>query len=503
MPRPTLFRVLLQERRWDNWVVFSGHFEKAARTLATEADAPRLANVTVARRTFDRWFSGDWRGRPWPDTAQILEHLLGFPCADLFRPAPDVLRSSAVFHDRGGVQASTVISQRWPTSRLFLSATDEVADAWELMGNHVLDGTTAAVQFHPASRHGGKVMVQASDVTSLQRFLRPSRRGLVVGVDDGDADDDLKLYAVDSSNARRALSAAGAPDDALVLPTAYELDDLTYGILWALANLDDGLLADDQVLDGERQVLSTYLSLPRSAPSRLAAPALTSVGGNWLGSTFCAQHIQRRLQGSNEPPVFWTREQTGEEAAAWLFFRHKHDYLRALSERYERTTTPLSRTFCVPEAAVRASSRYERILLFLSIALMELHGIRVQVTVQPKYTSIDGFALVPGQRAVVANWVRTDALWAVDTVTQRSDLRGYSDVVRDAGAQGVVHGTGPETRLRTLAGYLDIDWSWLTRRCRELGECGSAGLIRPRSRLIGVDALDAALQFLGTLVPSR
>lgn len=56
MPRPTLFRLLVQERHWDNWAVFCDHFEEAARALAKEARDPRLASVTVARRTFDRWF---------------------------------------------------------------------------------------------------------------------------------------------------------------------------------------------------------------------------------------------------------------------------------------------------------------------------------------------------------------------------------------------------------------------------------------------------------------
>ncbi|WP_049564958.1 hypothetical protein [Streptomyces sp. SBT349] len=502
MARPTLFRLLLLERRWDTWAIFCPHFEARARALAEETANPRLAHVTVGRKTFDRWFCGNWYGRPWKDTGRVLEALLGFPLNELFSPAPDVMSAKMAPHDRGGVQASLAISRRWPTSRLFLSAADDVADSWEWLGREVLDGTTAAVQFLPVSRNGEGVTLRTEHVTSLRGFLRPARRGLLVGVDEGH-DDDLRLFVIDSANARRALSAPTAGDGTLALPAAYVLDDLTYGILWSLVQLDDGLLADDQTLDAEQQVLDTYLSLPRSAVSQLSQPTLTSVGARWLGSAFCARHIHRRLDRAAEPPVFWTRERTGEEAALWLFFGHKIAYLKSLADRYAHAARPLSRVFCIPENEVQGASPYERILLFLAISLMEMLGIHVRVTTQPEYTSMDGFALVPGQSAVVANWVRTDALWQVDTTTSSPDLRTYRDAFTDASNRSVMAGPEPETRLRLLADYLRLDWPWLIPRCRDLGDCGVAGIIRPRSRLISVDALDAVLRFLGSLAPRR
>ncbi|MBV9022962.1 MAG: transcriptional regulator, XRE family protein [Streptomycetaceae bacterium] len=501
MPRPTLFRLLVQERCWDNWVVFCEHFEETAWVLSKETNSPRLAGVTVGRRTFDRWFRGDWYGRPHRETARVLDRMLGFSCAELFAPAPDVLNARKTVHDKGGLQASLVIGQRWPTSRLFLSAAEDVADSWELTGRNVLDGTTAAVYFLPATRAGGEVSLRPPESASLERFLRPARRGLLVGVEE--QGDDLRLYVIDSTSARRSRAAFAGRGGELVLSAAHELDDMTYGILWSLVQLDDGLLADDQALHEEQEVLDTYLSLPRSAPSRMTVPVFTSVGANWLGSAFCAQHIQRRLEGAMEPPLFWTREQTGEESAAWLFFRHKTAYLQAIGRQFGGAVSPLARTFCIPEAEVARTSPYERIVLFLVIALMEMCGIRVHVTVRPEYSAVDGFALVPGQRAVVANWVRTEALWRADTTTVRAELRGYQEVFNDAAEQSVLNGSDPETRLRALAGYLELDWGWLVRRARGLGECGLAGLIRPRSRLLSIDALDDVLRFLGALVPDR
>jgi hypothetical protein len=99
--RLTLFRLLIQERRWDNWSVFSGHFGQAARDLALKSGSRRLLGVSVARRTFDRWMIGELNGMPQPDTRAILEHLLGFPCVALFSPPPDAFSAATVEHDRG------------------------------------------------------------------------------------------------------------------------------------------------------------------------------------------------------------------------------------------------------------------------------------------------------------------------------------------------------------------------------------------------------------------
>ncbi|WP_424892285.1 transcriptional regulator, XRE family protein [Streptomyces sp. XH2] len=495
--RPTLFRLLLQERRWDTWVVFCEQFEPMARRLAAETNCPRLASVTVSRATFDRWCCGEWYGRPRRDTARVLEALLGFSADELFSPAPETMQSRLTqTHDRGGLQASLAISRRWPTSRLFLSAAHEVADAWELQGRRLLDGTTTAVQFHPASVREGAATLQTGDLASLDGFLRPARRGLLVGVDE--REEDVRLYVVDSWNARRVRSALPGRDDAMVLSAAHLLDDLSYGILWALVQLDDGLLADDQVLDAEQEALAIYLSLDRSAPSRMSVPGLSSVGASWLGSMFCARHLERHLSDAARPPVFFTREQTGEEAATWLLYRHKVDYLRSQTHRFVGGT-PLSRAFCIPEGVVRRSARYERILLFLAVALMEHHGVQVRVTPRPEFGAVDGFALIPGQRAVVATWVRTDALWKTDAVATAADLRHFADLFNDAGSDSVAAGPDPCGRLRVLADYLALDWGWLTVRCRELGALGVARLVRPRSRLLSVDALNEVLRFVGRL----
>ncbi|MEU3046773.1 transcriptional regulator, XRE family protein [Streptomyces sp. NPDC006984] len=499
MPRPTLFRALLMERRWDRWSAFCLRFEQAARELAKEINAPRLATITVPRRSFDRWAKGDWQGVPRPDTLLILERLFGVPSEDLFSPAPETLHLQAPSPDRDGLNASLTITENWSTSRLFMPA-GELPGSWEMVGRQALDGTASAVAFRPAIRSGSIAQVDVTGTDALDRFLRSPRRGLLVGVDERDSTP--QLFVIDAANARRAR--ATTPGRSVIeLPAAHMLDDLTYGLLWSLVQFDDGLLADDSALDQEQPALDTYLALPRSAPSRMAMPDLTTAGTQWLGSSFCAQHIMRRLDGLTEPPVFWTREQTGEQAAAWLWFQHKIDYLRTLSSRFPNGAAPMSRAFCIPESEVRRSDQYERILLLLAISLMELQGIRVDVLPDPEYSEMDGFALIPEQRAVVANWTRTEAIWAVDTVAQRPALRGFREAAGEAQAHSVTRGPDPQTRLRALAGYLEIDWTWLVGRCRELRECGTASIVRPRSRHLSVEALDEVFHFFGSLAPDR
>ncbi|MFF7098188.1 hypothetical protein ACFY9A_38275 [Streptomyces rubradiris] len=492
--RRTLFSLLLKERDLLRWEVFCVRFAAAGRELASETGNRRLATTSVGRTTFDRWSSGTWFGRPRGEAAQILQHMFGHTAAELFSPAPGASGSS-------GAPELVVarIGSRWPTSSLLLPAGGPTG-IWDIAGRRRLDGTSAAVHLLPVTKRGESAHVRdlsQDGLHDLQQFLRPARRGFLVGVEEGHHD--VNLYVRDSTTARRTPLPDSPAAEVISIPSAYLLDDLTYGILWALTQLDDGLLADDQALDAELHLLDTYLSLPRSAPSQLLLD-LTTAGSSWMGSAFCARHVEQELADAAEVPVFWTREQSGEEAACWLFFKHKLDYLRSL-ERFHGPAAQTVRVFCLPEAEVARAECYEKVLMLLAIALMERFGIRVRVVPKPEYSEVDGVALVPGRRAVIANWVRVPggALWAAGSTSSRGELRTYARVFDDAQSTDVLVGEDSASRLRVLAGYLGLDWQWLTARCHELGEYGAAGLVRPRSRLLSVEALDEALLFLGKL----
>jgi hypothetical protein len=197
-------------------------------------------------------------------------------------------------------------------------------------------------------------------------------------------------------------------------------------------------------------------------------------------------------------PTFWTREQTGEEASTWLLFGHKLRYLAATAARFNSSSQQATRLFCVPQAAVDATTQSERVLLLLAVALKESFGIDVAVTDEPEYSALPGLVLTR-QRAIVATWIRADGVWHVDVTGQRAALAEYHDAVGHARAHSLVTADTAGSRLHALADYLELDWTKLRNRCAELGDYGLAGIAEPRSRLLSLDGVDRACRFVGSL----
>ncbi|MFJ8469633.1 helix-turn-helix domain-containing protein [Streptomyces swartbergensis] len=360
-------------------------------------------------------------------------------------------------------------------------------------GGRSMLGSQISLQVHPARIEGSRLIVSIPDQRRAEEFLTRPHRSLLVGA--VNADGVSRFYALDGRAARSKLARNGGVYE-VAAPTAYELDDLTYGILWAVSNYDDALQADDQPLAETRSDLKAYERLSASAVSREAAPGLNTVAHMWLGSDFCARHILRALPGLPALPAFWTREQRGEEASAWLIFDHKYPYLRETTKALGSTST---RAFCVPEEVVRSSPRHERILLFLAVALMESLGIQAQFTADPAYEAVEGFVVAPDKEAVIANWVRGDGMWHVDVTARSSVVREFTIAARDVDADSLTAAPTAAGRLRALAQYLDLPWSWMIQRCSQLARYGSSGLIQSRSRLVSAAGIDAACAYVASL----
>lgn len=287
----------------------------------------------------------------------------------------------------------------------------------------------------------------------------------------------------------RPSGARAAASDPVDIPAAYELDDMTYGILWAVSGFEAALLGDDQALH------APLASLTASPGSPVASDqALTDVSRMLIGSETCARYILGHRDHLGDSPVFWTREQRGEEAATWLFFRHKYQYLERTAPR--RPGGASGRGFCIPETAVVSSPAYERVLLFLAIALMESFGIRTWVTDDGGFAHTDGFALSPGRRAVIASWVRTEGESHLAVTARPGTLRTFADVTGHVSHHSATAADQAGQRLAATAEYLGLDASWLGRRCAQLSAVGTERLARPRSRLLGFEGLDAACRFV-------
>lgn len=187
--------------------------------------------------------------------------------------------------------------------------------------------------------------------------------------------------------------------------------------------------------------------------------------------------------------------------STWLLFAHKYAYLRQSGGARPGLDTAPTRAFCIPPSAVADSSRPERIMLLLAMALMESFGITVNVTTEPEYAAVPGFVFDGHRHAIVANWVGTDGIWQVDVTDTSPLLREFADATEYARAHSIADADTPDERLRALAEYLDLEWAWLVRRCAELGEYGSSGIAQPRSRLLSTDGVDQACRFLAQAVP--
>jgi hypothetical protein len=460
-------------------------------------ELPSPIDLTPERLSFDV----DDEGQVWV-TVDRRRFLVGTSAALLVQAgigsASGLALDTAPSNTADPYDFAAFIRKRWPTVRLSRPQPDFGVDYTALLpANRPIDGAALQIQLQGAQVSEGRTVATMQNLLRWEEFSRHAHRGLLVAACRAP---ERRFFVMDVREARRRTGHHDPPT--IPVPDAYELDDLTFGLLWACASLDEGLQADDQQLSAALGDLAPYEDLPSSAVSREAAADLGTTSQMWLGSDFCARHILRNLGGlAAEAPAFWTREQTGREACPWLLFEHKHAYLRATRSRFAEGS--LSRMFCVPHNAVANSPLFERILLLLAVALMEATGIHVKVCDDPAYSEVEGFVLGGHDRAIIANWVRGEGIWHVDTAKRASVLSDFREAAGYASAHSVIDGASPGERLRALAGYLDVDWEWLQHRCRSLAHAGTAGLLRPRSRHISTVGVDTACSYVAELAAAR
>ncbi len=66
----TRMRVLVQQKRWQNYTTFCRQYDKAARAVD-----PQLMGTWPSRAQLHRWISGDVKRLPYPDHCRILERM--------------------------------------------------------------------------------------------------------------------------------------------------------------------------------------------------------------------------------------------------------------------------------------------------------------------------------------------------------------------------------------------------------------------------------------------
>ncbi len=411
------------------------------------------------------------------DRRKLLQwaQILGFP-DHLAGPLPAEVTTSSPGHANASYLPVNQMSQG--THQLMLPAGQSITAT--LLPTLTLPADT----FRGNELHLGRS-------PELTAWTRMPTRALVIG--SRLIDGATRYFAVDARHGGQVPpDSTGADSDRLRIPAAYELDDLTYGVLWAVAGFDAALLGDDHVLHRVLPLVAEADLDP--VAEALCRRELTAGSLMLVGSQASARYILDRRPFLGEAPVFWTRERSGEEAATWLFFSHKLDYLRRTAPG--RPDDGSGRAFCIPEDAVVSSPTHERVLLFLAIALMESFGIRTWITADPSYADTEGFVLMPRQRAVIASWVRAEGVSKLAQTNRTAQLRTFSDAAGHAGAHSVTAADQARERLAATADYLGLDLRWLARRCDQLSGAGTAALAQPRNRLLGLEGLDTACWFV-------
>lgn len=127
---------------------------------------------------------------------------------------------------------------------------------------------------------------------------------------------------------------------------------------------------------------------------------------------------------------------------------------------------------------------------------MESYGIEVVITDEPEYGGTPGFVTDRQHHAVLANWVGAQGIWHVDVTDDHRTVHQYGDAIDHASVRSVIASASPPQRLRVLAGYLELNWETLARRCRDLADQGCAAVVQPRSRHLCTDGIDRACRYL-------
>ncbi|WP_328522901.1 hypothetical protein [Kribbella sp. NBC_00359] len=463
---------------------------RRARGEMSQADLAEKVNSEILRATgrpgaissksVSDWERG-WYSWPIVDVRTALREVLG--AAEDAELGFENRRARAV--DEGVISRSVALAD--------LVRGDEAPAVGfvDVPGGRSFQGVElAAVMARSVPVDGGVVLERPYDLlTSLER---PHRRTLLVTstlTEEGQV-----VYIADG---REFAAGAVRRSEPHRVSSAYRLDDMTFAVVWAVTNTDSAILADDGALDSYQRSLAHYEERSASSATLSEVPKLNDVSRKWLGSDFCARHIIRHLPKLTTDPFFWSREQRGEEAAAWLLWTHKLSYLQHTSARFQI----MRRGFCIPEHEVRTSARYERVLLLLALVLMEACGIEVQISPEPEFDEIEGF--VVADDVIVANWLRGTGLWYVDTDAPSSRWSTYREIARHAATKSIIAHPTSLGRLEAMAAYLDIPWSWFATRCRELAAAGVDGLARARSRLLSTDGFMVALRYVANLNQSQ
>ncbi|MBF6278727.1 MULTISPECIES: hypothetical protein [Nocardia] len=134
-------------------------------------------------------------------------------------------------------------------------------------------GSTTPLIVVPAALDSGRVLAEVARATAEAPLNRPQRALVVATVNSVEGP---RYYGMDRRRARLYLASANA-GASLMVPPAYELDDFTLAIAWAVTNIDDALLDDDSALATASMQFSGLRGAVRSSIANDGAADLSAV----------------------------------------------------------------------------------------------------------------------------------------------------------------------------------------------------------------------------------
>ena len=245
-----------------------------------------------------------------------LGAVLGLPKA---RGTAAGVSGGAVPRTEPGNQARSLVNslqRKWRGLRIVARADQTSEFLVKLPGVESFPGVVLPMVVEsPGQRLDNHLVVKHSTGNDSGVSSFPSSAGLYVTTPPEDPE---QCFVLSSRSAAQQLR---SDPKVLAFPDAHRFDDLTFGILWAAANLDQPLLDDDSILHRRRR--GSLLRGGNVAPELAddLAADLSPASRMWMGSESCARFIVDQLGSLNQAPQFWTREQKGAGGVHMAFLR--------------------------------------------------------------------------------------------------------------------------------------------------------------------------------------
>jgi hypothetical protein len=155
----TLLRRLVLQRHWQRPQTFQARFRIAAGELSRRVNEPGLATVSVSKRQFERWYAGDIRTLPHPDSCRVLEFMFGHPVTALLAKTGGAMSGTPKFRtgrkvgrtvyigsddDPDGVLVGLLDTPE--LARLFCEAVNSYIGSRSLSPDHLIQGALSSLE---------------------------------------------------------------------------------------------------------------------------------------------------------------------------------------------------------------------------------------------------------------------------------------------------------------------------------------------------------------------